>query len=228
MGLFSEKPRIAVDDQIHGELSDFIREATEELVIVSPYVEHNGNMLNALLEKAGRTPVELITRKDKEAEYRRQGWFAQMSEAGISIHVVDRLHSKIYANDTHVIVGSANFTAGSWAESRELMFILDRFTEAAEQVMDYVNTLRKRSVRVTVPKQKAERGRTPGGDGFCIHCRTAIRFSRDRPYCRACWQSWNKDSTAAEHHCHRCGQAHRASQDKPICPPCFKRQGLGA
>jgi hypothetical protein len=125
MGLFGSTPQLLVDGAIYAKVREVIVEAREHLTIISPYIDPSGDFVRQLEEAALAREVEVrvIFRKDKLAEYQATDWFRRLDAAGVLLGVIDRLHSKVYRNESSAIVTSMNFftscgrTASRWASS---------------------------------------------------------------------------------------------------------------
>ncbi len=66
-----------------------------------------------------------------------------------------------------------------------------------------------------------EPARDRGGDGdrdaFCISCGSGLRFDRERPQCRDCF-----DDDAPGGRCHACGESDRTDRRRPLCHACHR------
>lgn len=65
--------------------------------------------------------------------------------------------------------------------------------------------------------------------GFCIRCKDNLKIDITHPFCKPCYQEWNKykKTDYAEKFCHICGQSsNKISFDKPVCYSCYKSNNL--
>lgn len=217
MGLFGSSVDVFADSAVNAELHEVVKQATEELVIVSPYIDLGRNLVNEIIEAARRARVEFIIRRDKESEYRKTDWFAALVKANVSVRSVERLHAKVYLNEKEVVVGSANFSEDSWSNSRELCVGFDRYGKEGEKIAEYVEKLRASSEPVSLVRSKEKKVST--GEGYCIGCRDSVPRDFKRPSCRKCFA---EVKTSGGKHCHECGGAAQSSIEKPRCYACFK------
>lgn len=217
-----------------GRINTLIESANERLTIISPYLEPGINMEKLLLRKAEEIPVELVFREDKLSEYSKERWFKTLADSNAELFVVERLHSKIYANEQQVMIGSANFRVDSWANSRECMVVVDLLSDVGDSVARYIQGLlddakpvdgsrsrTRANVRSTRSSPSSKQARRE--EGFCIRCGDSIPFNVDRPYCKADYERWAEyqNPNFKDKQCHKCGSPTAATMSKPLCRDCF-------
>jgi hypothetical protein len=61
--------------------------------------------------------------------------------------------------------------------------------------------------------------------GYCIRCNDALKFDITHPFCKPCYQEWNKykNPEYKELYCHKCGQKHSVTFIKPVCYSCYTK-----
>ena len=61
-------------------------------------------------------------------------------------------------------------------------------------------------------------------EGFCIRCGTTIKLKPTVPYCKKCYESWQKykNEEYQEKICHICGTDAKTSLIKPTCYSCYR------
>lgn len=219
MGWFGSSVKVFADSGVRGEIQQLLTRAQKYVLIVSPYIDLGGNVLIDLVAKAqSRVDIQLVIRRDKEAEYRTTAWFSQLVAAGVKVASVERLHSKVYANEEEVIVGSANFSESSWADSRELCVGFPSDGKEGEEILRYVQRLLESSRNVAATRGFSKT-HAPA-DGFCIGCRDGVPMNIDRPSCKRCYPDVRDEGAAG--FCHSCGTKAKTSLEKPRCYSCFK------
>lgn len=227
MAWFGSKNEFVADGQITGRVEQLIRSAAQHVVIVSPYIGPGLNLQNLLVEKAKSLKVTIVFRADKADEYRREGWFEAFVNAGIDLRVLERLHAKIFSNGERVIVGSANFLADSWTNSRECMFDLEVSSNEGKLLEPYLKSLVEASQpvskQIASKAPKAARSQKRDEQGHCIRCGDHIPLNSDRPYCKDDFDAWNqyKNPDFKDKYCHACGESFPATMNKPLCRECF-------
>ena len=71
----------------------------------------------------------------------------------------------------------------------------------------------------SVTKNKKE------GSGYCIRCKDDLKIDISHPFCKTCYQEWNKYKKVdyIEKFCHVCGQSNKVTFEKPACYSCYKQ-----
>jgi phosphatidylserine/phosphatidylglycerophosphate/cardiolipin synthase-like enzyme len=241
MGLFGSTPQLITDGAIYAKVRELIVKAEEQLIIISPYIDPTGDFVRQLEEAAlsREVTVQVIFRKDKLTEYRETDWFRRLEAAGVMLAVIDRLHSKVYRNESAAIVTSMNFFSSSGENSFEVGIFFEDDHKLSEQLKDYLTSLerhleligtgdskRKQGAR-GVHKGGAARTKAPVAAGHCIRCDGSISFNPRRPYCADDYENWAryKNEDYPDKYCHRCGIPHPATMRKPLCRDCFEQVG---
>jgi phosphatidylserine/phosphatidylglycerophosphate/cardiolipin synthase-like enzyme len=204
---------------------------------------HNGDFVRQLEEAVLSRGVEVrvIFRKDRLAEYQGQDWFRRLAAVGVEMAVIDRLHSKVYRNESATIVTSMNFYSSSGENSFEVGIFFEDDHKLSDQASAYMASLERHTEWLSIstggakPKQGA-RGVSKGGSarskaaavvGHCIRCNGSIPFEPRRPYCAEDYETWRRyeNEDFPDKHCHRCGRQHPATMRKPLCRDCFVQGG---
>ncbi len=246
-------PGFFVDDAVPNRILDIVRDATEYLTLVSPYVDVTGHLeqqLRLAVERGVR--LLIVVRRDPDDTLGgRNGKEALSRLASLGAHVkaVDNLHAKIYLSESAIVVSSMNLLKSSWSNSLEFGMEVPEGPEG-DNVRAYVwNTLVKlgtdvsphrspgkpssaRKPRRTAKKAVAEERKTyrtkkkkPVREGHCIRCGTSIALDPSRPLCADCYEVWSHFSNEeyAEQVCHACGEEHDTTYAKPLCRRCYRR-----
>lgn len=228
---------IIYDEKVLPAIIDVIDGAKEYLVLVSPYNKYSTNLSHAL-ERAAKRKVRItaVCRKDQEKDERAHlEWLR--ADLGAKLHLVERLHAKIYFNESAGIVTSMNLHDSSATNSKEIGFSIDDAT-TLRQVEDYVlGRLVEHSKPAETPrdtsKPKTPVARPPKAEsklaptrGLCIRCgKEEIPYNPDAPLCRECYGKWKVHGNRAypEHYCHRCRKKRKTSFARPLCKPCYEK-----
>ncbi len=190
MGIFGPDIDVVDDARVRVSTFELIEKASEELVIVSPYVDVGANIVRVIEGRVrANVRVELIFRRDREDEYRNQSWFTQFQSAGVVMSSVERLHSKVLLTERTVLMGSANFMEGSWKDSRELCVAFERKSEPGKQIVEHVERLRRDAARLEKRSESVpdRRGQTRAARGHCIGCGDSLELNPKRPSCGPCF-----------------------------------------
>ena len=259
-------PKFFFDEEVRDQIFQIIKEAEQEIYLVSPYNKHPNQLENALHDAIQRgVSVTMIYRDDKD---QHEGVRSLKSRA--TVLSAKWLHAKIYMNESTALATSMNLLDSSFNNSLEFGFRVDKAQPGGlyQQLEDYVirlrerieqsnppiapklaprpastgtakSTTRRRSApeAASQPSQSASTAKsatptaTTGTDGHCIRCGENIPFDTYRPYCMACYTSWNyyhkkRDNRhRPEPRCHDCGRIAETSEAKtsmanPLGPCC--------
>ena len=219
-----------VDEAVGQELVALVSDAKEYVVFVSPYIQLWGHMRNAIqLATKRKVDIRFVVRSDEEVvDSDDMDWLTRNKVKVVS---AERLHAKIYLNESRVLVSSMNLTESSTKNSLEIALqVTDQELDA--ELREYIS---ERLLKLAEPVGTSTLGLgrlvkgwvsqlTPGS---CIRCGTPIRFSPDRPLCEDCYDSWvfYNNPSYPEKVCHSCGKGARVSYLKPLCPACYGRLG---
>ena len=221
-------------DQVWNEVKRIIEDAEDELVLVSPYNDYSVPLKEAVAEAAGTVHIVAVCREEQEKQESKH--FEWLRSIGAEVHLVSRLHAKIYYNESEAIVTSMNLLKTSATDSREIGFAIHD-AGLRDQIREYVQSdLIAHSKpfapahRTAKPKPRAARpakarAKQVPASGSCIRCGDmGIAYSPDEPLCPKCFRSWSrfKDPDYPEKHCHRCGKEHDTSMAKPLCRRCWR------
>ena len=209
---------------------NIIENAKQFVVLVTAYLTSWTHLDHAIKATVARgVPITLVMRAPdgaKRDREKRQEEADALRELGVTVHFVERLHAKAYANEQEAIVTSFNLVSGS-NESIELGVLI----QDQELVSDLINKIRTYcpelsplgkpavQVKAAAPAAKAVES------AFCIGCCEARPFDGTKPMCVSCYRS-SKKGTEVERlprrSCHACGKPGPGTLDKPICPDCWK------
>ncbi len=220
------------DDEVDSAVLGVIRDAKRHAVIVTPYLGLWGHAKDELriAAKSG-VRVEFLVRyeDDPQKQLDRRADIEWLQENRIKVQSVPGLHAKIYLNEHSVVIGSINFTKGSFANSREIA-ILVADPALQTHIRDYVdNTLRRLAEPVENVQQQTSRpsarARDPRApEGVCIRCRADIALDQEKPLCDNCYNEWAqwKNENYPEKFCHACGKETMVTYAKPLCDTCYR------
>ena len=209
-------------NQVWNEVIKVIEDAKDNLVLVSPYNDYSIPLTEALEKAAEDVHIVAVCREEqKEKEEKHFKWLRHL---GADVHLVSRLHAKIYYNESTAIVTSMNLLKSSATDSKEIGFKIND-AKMHGQIREYVHEkLIAHSKPIAPPRPtstpapKAKPPKNPAR-GLCIRGGEEIPYNPERPLCLKHFRSWNnrKDPDYAEKHCHRCGKERKTSFAKPLC-----------
>lgn len=212
-------------------LEDMIRDASEYLVIISPYLKINDRIKKLLEVKSSEfIEIDVLYRKDAKSKLDRdeKKWLDSMEHIRVSF--LKELHAKCYLNETEAILTSMNlYQSSERNHEMGILVSLDEEPDLYLNILDEADLLLEMSKPETAGKVATKRGRggarqaTAKPDrGFCIHCKTDIGADPQKPYCYADWKRYGNDNRK-EKHCHTCGKEHGTSMKRPLCLACYRK-----
>ena len=139
-------------DDCSGIWEEYIQEATESIVVFTPYFD----WLLVDLFSSCELPyseIYLITQLDRidsrSENITRINRIVELVNLGVNVRILDRLHAKVLlVDDEHAFFGSQNFTNYS-TESIEITTQISRSEDDVEDFFDYFANLLLESRKVT-------------------------------------------------------------------------------
>lgn len=221
-------------------LERIIKEASEKLVLVSPYLKIN-ERLRQMLEDQDRFKIDIrVVYGKNELQPAENNWLRSM--ASIRTSYCKNLHAKCFLNESEALITSMNLYEFSQVNNEEMGILVKRsddpdlYAKIYEEASRLIRTSDELRVEVKVVKpDPPEKKKTPPKrtasktkktqPAYCIRCATTIPFSMDRPLCEKDYKSWARyeDPEYQEEYCHSCGKERDTSYAKPVCLSCFKK-----
>lgn len=199
------------NEQLVGQLYQIIKNARKELVIVSPYIDVSVRFNNALkAAEKNNVKVTIISRKEtaKNVSKDDASRFDDFVKRGFEVYLVERLHAKLYFNETQGITASVNFNKSSQDNSEEIgIFTID------DSIIGQYRSYRDEMIEIS--DQKWTVGEEPKSDtaddnlAYCIRTGKKIPFNLEKPYTDKAYASWSKwkNITYEEKFCHFTGES---------------------
>ena len=229
---------------VSASVESLIERSQSVLFIVSAYFKPWDRVSRAIKGARARNVqvVMLLRGGDKRVENLSRS--AEFVAHGVRVALLSRLHAKIYASESEVILTSMNLYDSSALDSFEVAvrFTKEADPEAFRNVLEQVRDLGRKAEEeakvasvernqvhpidaALLQAKPARPASRPAARerGHCIRCDAAIPFDPERPFCADCYKSWAKYANPdyEEAQCHRCGKAGKTSAAKPLCRPCW-------
>ncbi len=133
-------------------LLDLSRGAYGELLIVAPFIKRQ-TLARLLNETAPQVRISVITRwhlPEIMSGVSDLDVWPLLRERGAKLHLAQRLHAKVYASESDVLVGSANLTGAAlgWSLQPNDEVLVHPAAEEAAAVRAFVAALVHRSIEV--------------------------------------------------------------------------------
>lgn len=227
---------IFVDEDIASQILSLFRLSRRYVVVATPYLDLWGHLKNAVVEASAQKVELTFVLRDEAGTYKSED-VAWLRAHNVRVRLRERLHAKVYLNESLTFVSSMNLTESSATNSLEIAIRLSGQQE--EDVRNYVfNRLLPSASEINVPRiEKAERLTSKGSGhhtlearqvGHCVRCGRGMSLNPEKPLCDACYDVWAQweDGDYPENVCHSCGAPPSASspitKDRTLCPTCYR------
>jgi len=218
--------------QTTSELESIITNARSELVLISPYIKIADNLFPSLQLADQKKVHTTVVYGKHELDDTVLKQLSRLEH--LTLRFLEKLHAKCYYNETRMVISSLNlydFSEGNF----EMGILVDAqydpevYAAAKEHAELIINTSRalkpeRESVRATtkshVPVPKLPKS---ADIGHCIRCAKSIPLDKEKPYCKECFQKWNKDLDYKENYCHYCGERTQVKFEYPFCRSCYRK-----
>jgi len=217
------------------EIEDLIKNASEKLTLVSPYLKLSKDFKELLTYRNSKDKVTTVIFGKQELNPEEMKFLQGLRF--IVLKYNEDLHAKCYVNDNKMIITSLNLYAFSMANNKEMGVLIDKndpadtelFNDAMKEV-DYINETSQRfELNFTKPvftKQTETKStssapttkKSTTETGFCIRTGISIPFNIEKPMSYDAFKTWNKNPDNPENFCHYSGEPsdHKTSVNKPI------------
>ncbi len=235
-------------------IEDIIRNARNELVLISPFLQISKTLLERLKD-ADRQNVKIILIYGKD-EMKPDEKKKLKELKNLSLYFFENLHAKCFFNETSMVITSMNMYEFSEKTNREMGVLIRAkgdekvYSEAVKETRSIIDSATKDSLtrndfgrvakeaKPILYSATKDDSRTPSRtrttsrtkqNGFCIRCGTPIPYNLDVPYCHDCWKKWdakggNPDYRERDGKCHACGKPAPTTMAKPLCDSCYRSQ----
>lgn len=223
---------ILLNHQISTEIISLIESSKEHCFLVTPYFKP-WQLLNRALEKAASNKKKIVfIFRDGDV---KQSVYQDLNKNGFDIHLIEKLHTKLYLNESTAILTSMNL----YDSSKEFNYEVGYKFQNNNDVKNFKEAVIDKDILGTKPKlflpgryaeyisenlnkqSKIISKKTETVPGYCLRCRAEIPFDFNKPYCLECYKIWSRNNfPTKENYCHSCGARFRTSFDKPACNKC--------
>ena len=232
------------------EIEDIVKGAKEKIVLVSPYIKADEDIVERLKRKIEEVEVVIIYGKDKDQPQAK----SLLEARGVTKIFVKDLHSKCYLNENKALVTSMNLYEYSQNNNEEMGVLVTRKAdeELYEDVIELVEHWESigekqsliqgllRSAKAAIepetesddtPKTRRKKAAsTTRGKkvavptkGFCIRCNDDVDIDPSdlKPYCVRCFRKWRGSKQTDEHREKYCHLCGEESKTSLIKPVCW-------
>lgn len=223
--------------EIASSIEKIIRQAKEEIIILSPYLQLSQSFFDRL-QDADRKKVKItIIYRNNAVEHEQDKNARQMNMLSelkyLNLRCLHNLHAKCYLNEELMVITSMNMYEYSEKNNREMGVLVskdndtDIFNKAREEALSIVHKSTEIQRDKKIPSYDSvseSKWHSKTNNGFCIRCGRQINYNTYKPYCQGCYEIWAEYENPfyIESYCHRCSKPANTSIDKPLCSSCFQ------
>lgn len=210
---------VFLDDEVLPQILQIVRDGSQLVTFVTPYVRLWGHLQDAMVEAMDRgVAVSFVVRAGERNQSEELEW---LRDHGVKVCEVPHLHAKVYLNEKTVMVSSMNITEKSTTNSLEFAMIV-RSEDDAKKLRDYAARLTR---KVNAPRPARPPRQQTEQAGICIRDGAKMEFNAARPLCPKCYLEWAKykNELYEERYCHSCGKRTKTTYARPLCHDCYKK-----
>ena len=219
------------------EIGRIVRRAKEKIVLVSPFIDVDEEILERLKQKTD-DGVEIVVIWGKKKNQPKAKSILDVS--GVTEIFIENLHAKCYLNEDEALISSMNLYEYSQNNNEELGILVTRendeqlYEEIIQEVRRWESKVQKQPPKAKKQSEPKESLMPQGKKvlvptvGSCIRCHDGVLINPTdlRPYCQTCHFKWRGASQTKEHpenYCHVCGTRYQTSLSKPACKECWEK-----
>ncbi len=222
---------------IAASVEKIIRNASDFIVIVSPYVKIDKTYIDRLCEaEKNGVEIDIIFGKEDMRDFEKEKF---QNFHNINTYFLENLHAKCYLNESTALITSMNLYGYSEQNNREMGIEIDkdRNYELYCEIIKETNSIKdsaelyqinRRSYNRTASSFRVYDSRKYN-QGYCIRCRNQVEIDIENPLCPNCYSVWSLYGNAdyPENFCHKCGRQinfrneRRIDYNHPLCSDCW-------
>ncbi len=205
---------------LRGALEDMIKEASEYLYLISPYLDPGNVLIESILSAKRRdVRVTMVYNSRQVIKPKVNEELNRLINAGVEVYSHPRLHSKVYVSDHSTIICSLNLVSRSYTDSFEVG-IVSTERKMKRESLEYI----KKIILASDHCKRTEIGDLPPLEGYCIRSGKSIPFNVSRPVERSEYLTNSTDDKGK--YCHLCGEEIETSIKQPLCANCQEMQNV--
>jgi len=205
---------------ISSSIDTIITEAEDELFIISPYLRLSKYYLDRL-ELTAKKGVNITFIYGKK-EINKLTKDTLMSLKNIKLAYREPLHAKCFMNEKSLLISSMNLHEYSENYNDEMGLLVER-SDARKVILETRKEI-MRILELSTIMKNSQIIQDIITRWTCIRCGCTISKNLDKPFCAACWTSWDywRNGDFPEKYCHHCSKEFESSKHKPLCAECSK------
>jgi len=208
-------------------IEKIIKEASEELYILFPYLQISHEFYEALKESSDKNvPIILVyANEDLHTEQK-----LKLSEIeNLEIYHSENLNSKCCCSESNFLLCSMDPHQLVLHDSLDMgvLFNKNSDNDLYKKAYNDIKSITGSSKNMNLHKRVIEELIQPAAakkiyHGFCIKCAMPVSYNITKPYCRSCAPKSGAEGVDDEkgEYCHLCGTHFSSELNSPICLAC--------
>ena len=217
--------------QALGEVEGILTAAKTQIVLISPFIKINDELIARLTDSGTRRKVK-IKLVCRESALKPEEKVKINQIANLELLFNEKVHAKCFYNESSMVITSLNLYESASGDNHEMGVLLSAkedekaFIAAQDEAQYIIRESAQHNAKEVV--SKANRKSTKQDEqGYCIGCGAELAFDVEKPYCPSCFKKAKHDIdeeyAPIERFCHFCGKENESSIDKPLCYSCYKK-----
>jgi hypothetical protein len=235
----AERDYEIVDDYHLGTcILEIIEHSKKFCIIVTPFFKKtrwdNFTRVLKTVSDDKKRVLFVIKKPDENDKYQNTGLKTDEIKEELNgkykfdLYFVENLHSKIYLNESQVLITSMNLHEFSAKNNHEIGCLIKNPAEVLNVAQNIIfKKILKSEKQEYVPGMWAEwlsKGQfLEFNVGYCVKCKSPIPYREDNPVCNNCDNQIKENTMDSKTgYCLKCGEySQRISVAKPLCDKCF-------
>ena len=177
--------------QTLGEIENMITTAKRYVVLISPYIKINENLISRLNDAVTRRKIniKLICRKG-DLKPDEKAKIVQINNLDLLFN--EKVHAKCFYNESIMVITSLNLYNSTSGDNHEMGILLNEkeddqaFLAAIDESQYIIGESTRTSNKDVKSKPILEKSQK-NFYGYCIRCTDKIAFEMEKPYCIKCF-----------------------------------------
>jgi Phosphatidylserine/phosphatidylglycerophosphate/cardiolipin synthases and related enzymes len=221
------------------ELYDLVKNAQDEIILVSPYLQISPILFNSLKDASSRkVPITLIYRDEtptKRESTKSNEQKEKLRSLNIKMSICENLHAKCYLNESTAIITSMNLYQHSQQNNTELGVRIQKEEDA--ELYDEIYKEVQSICRISMPSPHSAKSSSllePKPVLPNLKPSNNSKLDSVKPVQKPLSEKVSKSSTnnsfldlisdlifGKNFYCIRCGTIIEGNSDKPLCTKCY-------
>jgi hypothetical protein len=216
--------------QARGEIERILTNAKFNIVMISPYIKINDELITRLLDAGKRNVKTLMVCREEDLKSAERIKIDQVPHLDLRFN--ERVHAKCFYNDESVVITSLNLYNSSLGDNREMGILLRNDKEEDKMPFQEAKNEAQFIIRESIESMHSEPKLIPNEKSSSNYTNIEIkpRYDRTPKKEQPVENSIIKGISDffglgddAKGHCLHCGEIFQLNIAAPYCPGCYKR-----